>query len=247
MKLRLRSPPFFLFQNVSSENEVTLYQDHWSVITIKSVEISDVRIGGQISRATTTTSSYRIGQGPDQQRPPLVMLAKRAPEETATVGQRQRRRRRGGKRVRREGENKVVVRVGTLNVGTMTGKGRELADMMDRRKVDIFCVQETKWKGNKARNIGGRFKLFYHGVDGRRSVVGVILKDEYAERVLEVRRMSDREMSVKLEVEGEMINIISAYAPQVGCEVDEKEEFWSEFDEVMESVQRVERVVIGAD
>ena len=141
----------------------------------------------------------------------------------------------------------MVVRVGTLNVGTMTGKGRELADMMDRRKVDIFCVQETKWKGNKARNIGGSFKLFYHGVDGRRSVVGVILKDEYAERVLEVRRMSDREMSVKLEVEGEMINIISAYAPQVGCEVDEKEEFWSEFDEVMESVQRVERVVIGAD
>ena len=36
----------------------------------------------------------------------------------------------------------VEVRVGTLNVGTMTGKGRELADMMERRKVDILCVQE---------------------------------------------------------------------------------------------------------
>ncbi|KAK3541669.1 hypothetical protein QTP86_000342, partial [Hemibagrus guttatus] len=44
-------------------------------------------------------------------------------------------------------------------------KGRELADMMERRKVDILCVQETKWKGSKARSIGAGFKLFYYGVD----------------------------------------------------------------------------------
>ena len=29
----------------------------------------------------------------------------------------------------------VRVRVGTLNVGSMTGRGRELADLMERRKV----------------------------------------------------------------------------------------------------------------
>ncbi|KAI5624343.1 hypothetical protein C0J50_15865 [Silurus asotus] len=28
---------------------------------------------------------------------------------------------------------------------------------------------ETKWKGSKARNIGGGFKLFYNGVDGKRN------------------------------------------------------------------------------
>ena len=39
------------------------------------------------------------------------------------------------------------MKVGTLNVGTMTGKGRELAEMMVKRKVDILCAQETKWKG----------------------------------------------------------------------------------------------------
>ena len=50
----------------------------------------------------------------------------------------------------------MEVKVGTLNVGTMTGKGRELAAMMVKRKVDILCVQETRWKGRKARNIGDR-------------------------------------------------------------------------------------------
>lgn len=84
----------------------------------------------------------------------------------------------------------MEVRVGTLNVGTMTGKGRELADMMERRNVDILCIQETRWKGSKARSIGGGLKLFYHGVDGRRNGVGIMLKEECAKSVLEVKRVS---------------------------------------------------------
>ncbi|KAK3527873.1 hypothetical protein QTP86_009849 [Hemibagrus guttatus] len=98
------------------------------------------------------------------------------------------------------------------------GKGRELADVMERRKVDILCVQETRWKGSKAHSIGAGFKLFYYGVDSKRNGVGVVLKEEFVRNVLEV-----------------------------GCELEEKERFWSELDEVMESIPTGERVVIGAD
>ncbi|KAK3507851.1 hypothetical protein QTP70_001422 [Hemibagrus guttatus] len=165
----------------------------------------------------------------------------------ATVG----RRSRGGRRVHRQREKRkgksVGLRIGTLNVGTMTGKGRELADMMERRKVDILCVQETRWKGSKARSIGAGFKLFYYGVDSKRNGVGVVLKEELVRNVLEVKRVSDRVMSLKLEIEGVMLNVVSGYAPQVGCELEEKERFWSELDEVMESIPTGERVVIGAD
>ncbi|KAK3537437.1 hypothetical protein QTP70_009974 [Hemibagrus guttatus] len=164
----------------------------------------------------------------------------------ATVG----RRSRGGRRVHRQREKRkgksVGLRIGTLNVGTMTGKGRELTDMMERRKVDILCVQETRWKGSKARSIGAGFKLFYYGVDSKRNGVGVVLKEEFVRNVLEVKRVSDRVMSLKLEIEGVMLNV-SGYAPQVGCELEEKERFWSELDEVMESIPTGERVVIGAD
>ncbi|KAK3545937.1 hypothetical protein QTP70_016961, partial [Hemibagrus guttatus] len=127
------------------------------------------------------------------------------------------------------------------------GKGRELADMMQRRKVDILCVQETRWKGSKARSIGAGFKLFYYGVDSKRNGVGVVLKEEFVRNVLEVKTVSDRVMSLKLEIEGVMLNVVSGYAPQVGCELEEKERFWSELDEVMESIPTAERVVIGAD
>ncbi|KAK3559136.1 hypothetical protein QTP86_005033 [Hemibagrus guttatus] len=37
------------------------------------------------------------------------------------------------------------------------------------------------------------------------------------------------------------------YGDMVGCELEEKERFWSELDEVMESIPTGERVVIGAD
>ncbi|KAK3535502.1 hypothetical protein QTP70_016926 [Hemibagrus guttatus] len=190
---------------------------------------------------------------PDRSRPGLTTTAIGAVDlqgaggNWATVG----RRSRGGRRVRRQREKRkgksVGLRIGTLNVGTMTGKGRELADMMERRKVDILCVQETRWKGSKACSIGAGFKLFYYGVDSKRNGVGVVLKEEFVRNVLEVKRVSDRVMSLKLEIEGVMLNVVSGYAPQVGCELEEKERFWSELDEVMESIPTGERVVIGAD
>ncbi|KAK3555300.1 hypothetical protein QTP86_014985 [Hemibagrus guttatus] len=76
---------------------------------------------------------------------------------------------------------------------------------------------------------------------------GVVLKEEFVRNVLEVKRVSDRVMSLKLEIEGVMLNVVSGYAPHVGCELGEKERFWSELDEVMESISMGERVVIGAD
>ncbi|KAI5094295.1 hypothetical protein C0J45_16019 [Silurus meridionalis] len=91
------------------------------------------------------------------------------------------------------------------------------------------------------------FKLFYHGVDGKRNGVGVILKEEYSKSVVEMNRVSDRVMYVKLELEGLMINVISAYALQVGCEMEEKERFWSELNEVVDGVPRKERLVIETD
>ncbi|KAI5627379.1 hypothetical protein C0J50_13071 [Silurus asotus] len=99
----------------------------------------------------------------------------------------------------------------------------------------------------ETRNIGGGFKLLYHGVDGKRNGVGVILKKEYSKCVEEVKRVSDRVMNMKLEVEGLMINVISAYASQVSCEMEKKEKSWSELDEVVEGVPRNERLVIGPD
>ena len=131
------------------------------------------------------------------------------------------------------------MKVGTLNVGAMTGKGIELAEMMVKRKVDILCVQETKWKGSKARNIGDGCKIFYHGEDRRRNGVGVVMGEDYIGKVIEVKRVSDRMMYT--------MTVVSAYVPHVGCLMEQKDNFWTDLDQAVESIPREERVVIGAD
>ena len=129
----------------------------------------------------------------------------------------------------------------------MTGRGRKLADLMEQRNVDILCLQETKWKGSKARNIGGECKLFYNRADGRKNGIGIVLMEELAESVLEVRRVSDRLMAMKLEVEGSILNIVSAYAPQVNNNMEEKNDFWEDLDGLIERVSKQESIVLGAD
>ena len=107
-------------------------------------------------------------------------------------------------------ERRSIIRVGALNIGTMTGSERDLAYMMERRNVEILCQQKTKWKGNKARNIGGGCKIFYNGADGRKTGIGIVGRQELAESVLEVKRVSDGLMAMKLELKGSILNIVSA-------------------------------------
>ena len=139
------------------------------------------------------------------------------------------RRKRGGRQVKRHREvwkgRRLHVRMGTLNVGTITEKGRELADLMEQRNVDILCLHKTKWKGSKARNIGGGCKLFYNGADGRKNRIGIVVREELVESALKVKRVSDRLMAMKLEVKGLILNIVNAYSPQFNNNMEEKTVF----------------------
>ena len=44
---------------------------------------------------------------------------------------------------------KSPIRFGTVNVGTISGRTNEIAEMLTQRKVDLFCLQETRWKGEE--------------------------------------------------------------------------------------------------
>ena len=74
-----------------------------------------------------------------------------------------------------------------------------------------------------------------------------MVREELAESVLEVKRMSERLMAMKLEVNGSILNIVSAYAPQVNNSMEEKNDFWEDLDGLIESISAEERIVLGAD
>ena len=96
----------------------------------------------------------------------------------------------------------------------------------------------------RSKGMGEGYKIWCCGNDSKRNGVGIIMKKDLVDRVVEVWRCSDRMIGLKLELDGVIINIISAYAPQ-GCTVEEKEVFWSDLEETVEMISREERVIEG--
>ncbi|XP_046993794.1 uncharacterized protein LOC124605890 [Schistocerca americana] len=120
--------------------------------------------------------------------------------------------------------------------------------MMQRRKIKALCVQETRWKGNKAKILAEGYKLFYSSESPEsRNEFGVILHRELQDEVCEVSRVNGRIMYVKMMFGGEMVTVLTAYAPRAGCSEDEKETFWRDLDGVMVGIPENERVIVGGD
>ena len=150
-----------------------------------------------------------------------------------------------GKRVRK-GVGIYKLRCASSNVGTLTNKSIELVQALHRCKMNIACIQETKWVGAKAREIDG-YKLWYSGGTRARNGVGILVEKELTERVVEVRRYSDRIMSIKLVLGAVVFNVISVYAPQMWLTEDIKKVFWEELEEVLQSIPRHEKLFLGGD
>ncbi|GKC88561.1 craniofacial development protein 2, partial [Tanacetum coccineum] len=138
------------------------------------------------------------------------------------------------------------IRVGSWNVGTLTGKFLELVDSLKRKKVDIACFQETKWKGSRNRE-GNQYKLWYSGSANARNGVGVALAPNLKDKVVQVIRISDRIMLVRLVIEEETINVISAYAPQVGLGEAEKKSFWDSLDDLVRVCSTTQQLIVAGD
>ena len=140
------------------------------------------------------------------------------------------------------------IRLDSWNVGSLTGKLRELVDAVIRRRVNILCVQETKWKGQKAKEVEGTgFKLWYTGTISGRNGVGILIDRRLKDGVVDVRRQDDWIILVRLVFGDSALNVISAYAPQVGLSESSKSQFWEDLDSMVSTVPISEKLFIGGD
>ena len=66
-------------------------------------------------------------------------------------------------------------RVETLSVNTLRRRVCEVVETLSHRKVDVCCVQETRYRGGNCRTIKGkdtRYKLYWSGNDKGTAGVG---------------------------------------------------------------------------
>ena len=75
-----------------------------------------------------------------------------------------------------------------------------------------------------ARRLGA-YKLFFMGCKKGIHGVGMLVANRWIEKVLDVKRMSERLLVVRVIVSRSVLNLLSVYAPQTGRSMVQKEEF----------------------
>ncbi len=89
-----------------------------------------------------------------------------------------------------------------------------LMDTLEKRRVNIACIQETEWVGEKSKKVGNSgYKLWFTEKERHKNDVGIIIDRTLKNTVIAVKRVGDRIILVKLVLKGEIINVVSAYAP----------------------------------
>ena len=138
-------------------------------------------------------------------------------------------------------------RVGTINVSTMRGKEEEIVELMDERKLDILGLCETRLKGSNDRLIHYNYRLVYSGDDEGSSGVGLVLAAEIAPMVERVRQMNNRIINVDLNTRSGGISMVQVYTPQQGRLTREKDAFYEQLQECIDTAKYRGRLILCGD
>ncbi|XP_016571014.1 uncharacterized protein LOC107868919 [Capsicum annuum] len=136
------------------------------------------------------------------------------------------------------------LRVGSWNRGSLLEKSLKLVKILRKRQTNIVYLQETKWISTKARVVDG-YKLWYSGSVTNRNGVGILVDDKLRKKVVEVKRVNNRMMSINLVIGGSCWNIISGYAPYIGLDDENKKILSRGFEEIVRGVPSNMKLFIG--
>ncbi|XP_019264125.1 PREDICTED: uncharacterized protein LOC109241797 [Nicotiana attenuata] len=94
----------------------------------------------------------------------------------------------------------------------------------------VLTIRIHYWIGARtSKFVGGKLNKVSKLERGKNGI-GILVDRDLRELVVEIWRVNDRLMAIKLGIGGSTLNVISAYAPQVGLDEEIKKHFWEEFD-----------------
>lgn len=65
--------------------------------------------------------------------------------------------------------------------------------------------------------------------------------------MIETTRKSDRIMAMRLVIQDKTYNIVTSYAPQQGCEEEEKQRFWNQLAQAINNIPHTEELILAGD
>jgi Reverse transcriptase (RNA-dependent DNA polymerase)/Endonuclease-reverse transcriptase len=137
------------------------------------------------------------------------------------------------KGMERKERRKEEIVVATINLVSLNGRIEEVIDVMKNNKLDVLGCSETKWKGEGTKQLREGYKLWWSGGKEGRNGVGFVTNEKVTREVIDVENINDRVIKLKMKIGKKNIEVIQVYAPQVGREKKEKDEFISQLENEM--------------
>ncbi|ESN91380.1 hypothetical protein HELRODRAFT_70512, partial [Helobdella robusta] len=123
-------------------------------------------------------------------------------------------------------------------------------EMLERRRIDICCLQETRWNLNGVCHVNSdkeKYKLFWNDQKTAKNGVRIFVREPLAQEVLDIKRINSPLMWIKLRIDKQTMIIFSAYAPQTGESEKMKKDFWTAFSDTISTIPKSETILIGCD
>ena len=92
-----------------------------------------------------------------------------------------------------------------------------------------------------------RYKFFWQCCKVCNAGVGLLISDRWIDRIVDVKRVNERIMCLKVLISDMLVTCICAYAPQTGRSAEEKDSFWDQMISVTGSIPASELIVVGGD
>jgi hypothetical protein len=141
------------------------------------------------------------------------------------------------------------LRFGTWNVRSLAIPGASdiLAQELEKYKMDVVALQETRWP--LAGRINARkYFIYYSGSEENRYYggVGFAVNKKIAESVISFEAKGERMCNIRLRGKFKNISIISFYAPTEEAEDDVKDHFYELLEEQVEKLPSYDiKIILG--
>lgn len=121
---------------------------------------------------------------------------------------------------------------------------------MIRRRINFIFLQETKWLRERAKKLDSWwFNLCYMEKNRSRNRLYIIVDKQWKRLIVDVKTVGYRIITLKIIVEQDILNVISAYTPHIKVLiwVFFEQEYWYELEGLCQDIQLEENIFLGGD
>ena len=138
------------------------------------------------------------------------------------------------------------IRLATINATTLNDKIEEVVEMMMERRLDILGICETRLVGEGRKTVHSNFELIFKGMEvGRKYGVAFVLAPEFADKIEKIDYVNERIISITIKLAGNKITLIQVYAPHQGRSQEEKEQFYQNLQDTIDTVDNGDKIIVG--